>query len=78
MRNSELRRRWQKSGTTFRGLAGRIGVDHATIRRAVAGLTKCPSPEVAHAIAGVIGEPAQAIWPTCDIPGKARAGRRAA
>ena len=73
MRKSELKRRWKKAGRSYRSLAEEIGCDDMSVKRAVDGTTACPRPEIAHAIAGVVGESASAIWPACDIPSKARA-----
>ncbi len=78
MRNAELRRRWKKAGRSYRSLAEEIGCDDMSVLRAVTGVTKCPRPEIAHAIAGVIGEPASTIWPACDLPSKRGATRQAA
>ena len=73
MRNSELRRRWKKSGATYLGIAGQLGVQHTSIRDAVLGHTKRPRADIATAIAAVIGAPVEEVFPALTLVSKADA-----
>jgi transcriptional regulator with XRE-family HTH domain len=63
MRKSQRLRLWQRSGWTYRGLAAASGFDHQTLRRAMQGVTRFPSPEVCDVLARAVKVDVQELFP---------------
>ena len=63
MRKSQRLRLWQKSGWTYRRLAAERGFAHQTLRRALQGVTRDPSPEVRDVLARALKVNADELFP---------------
>lgn len=63
MKRSERLKRWHKTGWSYKGLAAEIGCAVTSVREAVLGETKHPRPEIAEAVAQVMGVPAEELFP---------------